>query len=53
MEGAHEDSVWSRTKADRKNGEDIWKASDGQKANHQAKYGMKQNEKKKGEESGK
>lgn len=40
MEGAHEDSVWFRTKADRKNGEDIWTASDGQKANHQANYGV-------------
>lgn len=39
MEGAHEASVWSRVKADRKNGEDVWTASSGQKVNQQAKHG--------------
>lgn len=31
--------VWSRAKAERNRGEDVWIASDGQKENHQVKCG--------------
>lgn len=39
MEEPHEACVWSRAKAERNRGEDVWTASDGQKENHQVKYG--------------
>lgn len=39
MEEPHEACVWSRAKAERNRGEDVWIASDGQKENHQVKCG--------------